>query len=311
MKRGRAGDSRGFEIGGQSAKFVLINATVGPAFDEVMRPVRLGFFTPPILESSCCPGVVFVFVAGGAGVRRAVLDAQIGARDPDAVIAAFIDDHVVLRRHVALDAGCAGRFRLEMEVVSRGVVFRGRVTANAEVVFDRVNLCGVRIVAVRAADVVLKHLALRERAVDVDLFLDLAVGVVVDFVEHAGEVRVEKILAVENLGLERLAVRVAGRAGVELISMLERPIPLRLAGFGIDSPCAGFGFAEFHDETEVIFARPVFRIARPGDVIRSGPVAGLAGDVHFRPSRVVGQRLGVKAPYRGSSSGSRRTCNSS
>ena len=51
---------------------------------------------------------VLVGVATGAGLRHAQGDAEIRARNSEAVIAPVVHAHVGLCRHVAGNAGCAG-----------------------------------------------------------------------------------------------------------------------------------------------------------------------------------------------------------
>jgi hypothetical protein len=63
-------------------------------------------------------------VALAARVRRAKRNRQIGARNPDAVIAPCVDDHEILRRHMAVDALRAGAAGLVVMVLGYVEFFR-------------------------------------------------------------------------------------------------------------------------------------------------------------------------------------------
>jgi hypothetical protein len=112
-----------------------------------------------------------------ARVGRAERYRQIGARDPDAVIAPRVDDHVILCRHVAVDALCAGTARLAV-MMRRHVEFFRHVALRAERIAGGTQLGAVRVVAVRAGDPGSVHAALQKRAVSVNLAVDLAVRIV-------------------------------------------------------------------------------------------------------------------------------------
>ena len=74
---------------------------------------------------------MLVGVALRAGIGTAECLRQIGARHADAVIAARVDHHVVLLRHVAFNALRARGARF-VEMVLRGVELRGVVAAHAQ-----------------------------------------------------------------------------------------------------------------------------------------------------------------------------------
>ena len=118
-----------------------------------------------------------VGVALGARVRRADRHRQVGARNAHAVIAPVVDDHVILRRHMAVDAlraGAAGRMMMMRSDVE---LFR-QVALGAQSIALGTQLCGVRFMTVRAGDPGGMHAALQERAVFVHLAVDLPVGVI-------------------------------------------------------------------------------------------------------------------------------------
>src|SRR5271165_5152618 len=72
-----------------------------------------------------------VGVAAVAGVGRAERDAEVGARDPHAVIAARIDDHIGAGRHVTRDALRASRIR-RVPMVGGNIVFFRRMALGAD-----------------------------------------------------------------------------------------------------------------------------------------------------------------------------------
>jgi hypothetical protein len=77
---------------------------------------------------------------------------------------------------------------------SRGVVDLGLVALKAQRVAVGVQLQRVAVVAVSAGDVASIHLGLQERAVDVDLVEDLAVGVVQPLAQQRRQIVVEQTL---------------------------------------------------------------------------------------------------------------------
>ena len=98
---------------------------------------------------------------------------------------------------------------LLVEMVFGGVVGVGPVALETEVVALELELHAVRVVAVRTAHVVGVHLGLGERAPDIDLVEDLAVGVVEALVEDRRQVAVEKrrgrVVPVAELRAARMA----------------------------------------------------------------------------------------------------------
>jgi hypothetical protein len=112
-----------------------------------------------------------------AGVRRAERDRQVGPRHAEAVIAPHVDDRIGLGRHVAVDALRGGAARLVVMVLGR-VEFRGHVALGAQRIAAGAQLRAARVVAIGAGDPGVRHAALQERAVFVDLAVDLPVGVI-------------------------------------------------------------------------------------------------------------------------------------
>ena len=166
-------------------------------------------------------------------------------------------------------------------VLGRGVVLlrqRGealerslrRVALLADPVTRHPQLEPVRVVAVRAADPDLVHLALHEGADDVDLLQHLAVSVVQRRAQRLD--RVVVVVVARDVGLrgQRAAPRVAGRAALDLgrgLAATQLVDEARLAGLGVPVGAGGRGSCH---------------------VLRARAVAGLARDVQLVPGRVVG-----------------------
>src|SRR5215813_1987102 len=166
--------------------------------------------------------------ASRAPARRAEGERKIGARRPQGVVAARIHYHVLLARHVAVHA-LPSRRTDTVEMMRRQVVELARQRGKARVRFramalrtERVALgldsAAVGIVAIRAADPALVHLALAKRPVLVVLRELLAV----DVVEIRAEgLRLERVVQRPTGMLARrdaAAPRVAGGADVDLVA---------------------------------------------------------------------------------------------
>ena len=121
------------------------------------------------------PLCVLLRVALVAGVRHAQRDRLVGARNPHAVIAPAVDDHVGRARHMALRALRAGGAG-GVTVMRRRVVLARRVTLAADRVAVDAQLLCVRVVAVAAGHALAMHAALQPRAPDEDFVALLAVG---------------------------------------------------------------------------------------------------------------------------------------
>ena len=91
------------------------------------------------------------------------------------MIAPRIDTHIKLARHVAVHTGAAGRRNL-MSVVCGVIVSAGQMTLGAHAVALCNQLVAVRVMAIGAGHPSLMHLALNERAVNIDLLADLPIG---------------------------------------------------------------------------------------------------------------------------------------
>ena len=182
---------------------------------------------------------------------------------------------------------------LLVEVVVGRVVDLALVALQAEGVALPAQLQAVAVVAVAAADAARVHLALQERAVDVDL------------VAGSGRRR--------SRGPRAAARAACGRAGRRRCG---RSRPARRAASGrarTARPAAGLEIGRGHDQAAVrrSSGRAMGGMLGPGHVPRARAVAGLAADVDVRPGGVVGVGLRVVALSAGSSSGTRRTCRSS
>ena len=128
----------------------------------------------------------------GAGVRRSDGHRQVGPRHAEAVIAPLVDDHVGLRRHVAVDALRAGAARLVMGDAPRTSNFAGMWHCAQSALPSARSCRAVRLVAVRAGDAGMVHPALQERAVFEHLAVDLAVGMVQARLQQRRQVGVEE-----------------------------------------------------------------------------------------------------------------------
>ena len=114
--------------------------------------------------------------------------------------------------------------------------FSVRWQAGADAVRRALDLQVVRVVAVRAGDAGRVHLALEERAVLVDLVLDLAVGEVEALLEERRPVRLQERLAVDVVVGDDRAPRVAPRAGLDLGARGAGDAALRDAGLHVHVP---------------------------------------------------------------------------
>ncbi len=165
---------------------------------------------------------------------------------------------------------------LLVEVVVGAVVGVEPVALAAELVAVEAELETVDIVAVRTADIVVVHLALDEGAVDIDLVENLPVGEIEPLVEQRRRQAVEEhqaaVLEIPEFG----AARVAGRAKLDLLVRAD-------VHGGYDQAVAAVGGPSHGRELG------------PGEVRRTGSVAGLAADVDLRPGGFEGPGLGVIA----------------
>src|SRR5271166_5773853 len=90
------------------------------------------------------------------------------------MVSSLINDHIRARRHVTFDAVCPGRSGL-VKMVVRRIVLLSHVKLQTDIVAFASKLRGVRLVAVTASHTSMKHTALDERAVLIDLVFDLTV----------------------------------------------------------------------------------------------------------------------------------------
>ena len=116
----------------------LAGATCGDRFAIVIRQRRFAVLLEPLGERVRRPPRVLVLVALIAGIRCAQLDRQIRARDPQTVVTARIDHHVVFLRHVALDALRSGRSNLV-------VMVRGRIVFGRDVALRAEQVCQAHV----------------------------------------------------------------------------------------------------------------------------------------------------------------------
>src|SRR5262245_5205674 len=96
-------------------------------------------------------------------IRRSELYAQIGPRNSKTMIPPRIDIHISRLRHVALDALCPGRtHRMPMMILPVVLARRMLMTRRANLISCVLEPRAMRIVAIAALDVLVKHLAFQE-----------------------------------------------------------------------------------------------------------------------------------------------------
>ncbi len=142
-----------------------------------------------LLDVTLRPLGALVRVATGASIRCPDGCGQYGTREPKAVVRAIVDQHVGALRHMAVRAKAAGRSGL-VKVVFWSIEGIGFVAAGAQRVALRLEIRAVPVVAIAAHHARRVHLALQERAIDIDLVLDLAVVEVERLIEHREAVAV-------------------------------------------------------------------------------------------------------------------------
>ena len=200
--------------------------------------------------------------------------AQVGTRDPDAVIPPRIHLHVRRFRHVAFGAGRACGIGL-VEVVSRRVVLGGRVlmACRADLVAILFQSNGMGIVAVGAADSLVEHLALDERSVLVVLIHDLPIRIVRRLLQQLIVEVVVVVIARPKIGVQYPPPRMARCTRINLrpgVGALEscQPVP----AFAIPEPRVALGQLHMHARRAM---------------------AGLAAHIDLRKRRVIRPRLDI------------------
>ncbi len=151
------------------------------------------------------------------------------------------------------------------------------------------DLQPMRVMTIATDDAGRVHLALQERAPDVDFVEDLTVRVVQTLFEQGGAIAIEEGLGREAFGDLR-AARVAGGADFDLARGLAGRYASGDRASGLEAP--GMLRAE-GDPEPAPRDLGVGAGLRPGDVRRARPMTGLAGDIDLRPARRVGLARGV------------------
>src|SRR5262249_2296996 len=121
----------------------------------------------------------------------------------------------------------------------------------------------------------------------VDFFPDLSIGVIERAVEERHAVRVAEGPALRAVVGELSAARVTAPARLHLAARRSRRGPLRVARLRADRPRRALSLVERDGESFrcAIESSPVALLASPRDMVRSGAVAGLAGDVDLGIAR--------------------------
>jgi hypothetical protein len=171
-------------------------------------------------------------------------------------------------------------------MVALGVVFRRAVALPAHGVAVGAQLSRMRVMTVAAGDALGEHAALEKGAVVVHLVAHLAVVPVQPLLEQRDEIAVADRASRRMVLRDLAAARVALCAGCDLAGRVARTAALGNTGVGIHGP-GHVPALVVHDRQTLawaIEALPVAFLARPGQVVRRRPVAGLATDVDLRPA---------------------------
>jgi hypothetical protein len=143
--------------------------------------MRLAFleFSIPLSAIVGSPSVRFVpvVVTLNTGVRRFQSIREFWPRHPHAVIPAGIDDHVSALHHVTLHTEISCGIVLVKVMGMNSIFFLEMASVTQSISLDK-DLAAVGFVTVSAAHSCLEHFALQERAINIDLLIDLAVGIV-------------------------------------------------------------------------------------------------------------------------------------
>ena len=176
-------------------------------------------------------------------------------------------------------------------MVRTGGVGLGRVAVGAERISLQSGASAVGIVAVGADHALLSHAALQEGSVNIDLLLDLAVGVVEVFFQQAQVVGVQQRGSMDVVLADETPPRVAAGAHLRLRVGSQRGGAPGLAGALVTGPDCRLGLLEPDGQPQVGDIRPGLS-ASPGlgpfQVGGARSVACLAGDIHFCPAGLVG-----------------------
>src|SRR5579871_5150106 len=146
-----------------------------------------------------------------ARVRRAELHRKIRPRNADAVVAALVNDHIGPRRHVACDALGSRRSDF-MKMMLRRIVTLSQMALETNLVAVRPQRKRVRIMAVTTSHSRMKHPALDERAILVDLTLDLAVWEIEGVRQQCYPIIVAHRLTMDVVFMNLAAARVTSSA---------------------------------------------------------------------------------------------------
>ncbi len=162
----------------------------------------------------------------------------------------------------------------------------------ADAVARRPQFRAVRVMAVAAGHALGEHLALAERAVFIDLVLDLAVRVIEAALEQRDEMRVGERPVRQPVLRQLGAARVAAPANLELGAGRQRRAALRRAARRVRDPSDAGPLVEGDGQTVVGRGNrektpPIALSFGPGDVLRSGTVARLARHVDVGPCRPI------------------------
>ena len=143
----------------------------------------------------------------------------------------------------------------------------------------------MRFMTIAACDPLVKHPALEEGAVFVNLLPDLAVRKV-EVAVQCDPVVVSDRLSVDAVFVDLAAARVTSRAYHDFALRGSGRAATCIAGGGVDSPRDSVAILEDHREPLVCCKTfPVPALSRPGNVLGTGSMTRLAGHIDFREAR--------------------------
>ena len=126
----------------------------------------------------------------------------------------------------------------------------------------------------------MKHPALYERAVLVNLVLDLTIRVVEVLIEQRDPIIVLDWLTMDVVLVDLTAPRVTSRAGLNLALRPARSAAMGVSGRRVDLPASSAALIKRDQQSTIRFElAPIALFLRPRHVIRSRSMTRFAGDI--------------------------------
>ncbi len=135
------------------------------------------------------PRIVLGFMTADAGIGSLERCRLLRMGNAEGMIAAIIHLHIGCRRHMAVNALCAGG-RFFVAVMAVAIVAFRQVALGAKPIIFGFDSTGMGVMAICAGDASLVHFALQERAQNKDLILYLSVGMIQPGIQQAQPVLV-------------------------------------------------------------------------------------------------------------------------